>query len=123
MEANKFKCAVIGASTNPARYSYLAMNKLKAYGYPVVGYGLKAGEVNGMEIIGDKRLEEDIHTVTLYVGPAHIHDWIPLILSLKPKRAIFNPGTEDIDTERTLKDAGIETIQACTLVMLSIGNF
>ena len=77
MEANKFKCAVIGASTNPARYSYLAMNKLKAYGYPVVGYGLKDGEVNGMEIIGDKRLEEDIHTVTLYVGPAHIHDWIP----------------------------------------------
>ena len=123
MESNKFKCAVIGASTNPARYAYLAINKLQKYGYPVVGYGLKPGVVNGVEIIADMRIEEDIDTVTLYVGPTHISHWMPLILALKPRRVIFNPGTEDYLTERTLKEAGIETVQACTLVMLSIGNF
>ena len=121
--SNKLKTAVIGASTNPARYAYLAINKLVRYGYPVVGYGLKPGEVNGVEIIGDKRIVDDIHTVTLYVGPRHIEHWLPLILALNPKRVIFNPGTEDDLTEQTLKEAGIEVVEACTLVMLSIGNY
>ncbi len=119
----KLKTAVIGASANPSRYAYLAINKLARYGYPVVGYGLKPAEVNGVEIIGDKRIVEDIHTVTLYVGPRHIEHWLPLILTLKPKRVIFNPGTEDDLTEQTLKEAGIEVVEACTLVMLSIGNY
>lgn len=115
--------AVIGASTNPARYAYLAINKLLRYGHPVVAYGLKPGEVNGVEIIADKHIVEDVDTVTLYVGPRHIEHWVPLILDLKPKRVIFNPGTEDYITERTFKEAGIECVQACTLVMLSIGNY
>jgi len=123
MESQKLKCAVIGASTNPGRYAYLAINKLLKYGHEVIAYGLRPGEVNGVEIFADMRIEEDVDTVTLYVGPAHIAHWLPLILSLKPRRVIFNPGTEDYITERTLKDAGIECIQACTLVMLSIGNF
>ena len=123
MESKQLKCAVIGASTNPGRYAYLAINKLLKYGHEVIAYGLRPGEVNGVEIIADMQPESDVHTVTLYVGPRHIQHWVPLILDLKPKRVIFNPGTEDYITERTFKDAGIDCIQACTLVMLSIGNF
>lgn len=62
-------------------------------------------------------------TVTLYVGPQNQAAWQEYILSLKPKRVIFNPGTENNTLEKTLSDNGIETIQACTLVLLSIGNY
>lgn len=123
MEQEKFKCAVIGVSGNPTRYAYLATQRLLQHGYPVTAYGLRPVHVLGIEVIADKHVVADIDTVTLYVGPAHQEVWLPLILDLAPRRVIFNPGTENPEIQEQLENAGIEVIEACTLVMLSTGSF
>ncbi len=117
------KTLVIGASENPERYSYKATLALKSHGHEVVPVGIKAGVINGIQIINGKPAINDIDTVTLYVGPKNQEEWKDYVLSLKPKRVIFNPGTENEDFEQLLRINNIEPIEACTLVMLSIGNF
>lgn len=114
---------VIGASPNPERYSYKAMVSLKQKGFPVIGIGLKEGEVEGMKIVTDRPALEDVDTVSLYVGPHNQAAWTDYIISLKPERVIFNPGTENPALQAALKASGIEYLEACTLVLLSIGNF
>jgi predicted CoA-binding protein len=115
--------AVIGASPNPGRYAYLATIKLKRYGHKVYPVGIKEGEIEGEKILIDKPKLTDVHTVTLYVGPRNQPFWIDYIFSLQPKRIIFNPGTENDDFYQAAKLKGIECVEGCTLVMLSIGNF
>lgn len=117
------KTVVIGASENPARYSNIAVRRLQGYGEDVIAVGLKAGEINGIKILDGKPAIADVGTVTLYVGPANQPAWYDYILSLKPKRIIFNPGTENPEFEKMTKENGIETVEACTLVMLSVGNY
>lgn len=117
------KTVVIGASENPERYSYKAVRSLHKHGKEVVGVGLKAGEIDGIKILDGKPAISDVDTVTLYVGPANQPAWYDYILSLKPKRIIFNPGTENPEFEKRAKENGIEVVEACTLVMLSIGNY
>lgn len=119
----KKKTLVLGASTNPSRYSYLAINKLLRYGHPVVGIGRDVGNVNGVEITKETPAMDDIDTVTLYLNPKNQEPYHDYILSLKPKRVIFNPGTENDDLEIKLKENGIEPVIACTLVMLSVGQY
>ena len=114
---------VIGASSNPERYSYKATVKLKNNGHSVYPLGIKEGAINESIILTDKPKLADIHTVTLYVGPKNQPDWFEYIYSLKPKRIIFNPGTENADFLKKTKSKGIECIEACTLVMLGIGNY
>ncbi len=120
---NKYTCAVIGLSDNPDRYAYKAAKQLLAHGYPVIGYGLRNVNVLGIQVITDKKPVHDVDTVTLYVGPRHQDAWMPLLLELKPRRVIFNPGTEDYGNQLKLEEVGIEVVEACTLVMLSIGTF
>jgi predicted CoA-binding protein len=114
---------VIGASTNPEKYAFRAINQLKQQGEEVVAIGIKEGEVAGVKIQTGQPVFKDIDTVTLYVGPAHQPGYYDYILSLKPKRVIFNPGTENPEFEAMVLKAGIEPLVACTLVMLSIGNY
>jgi predicted CoA-binding protein len=117
------KTVVIGASNNPSRYSYLAVNRLLQHGHDVVPVGIKKGSVAGLTIINDQPQISDVHTITLYIRPEVQKSLYNYILSLKPQRIIFNPGTENDELEGLAKSKGIETIEACTLVMLSVGIY
>ncbi len=113
------KTLVLGASTNPERYSYVAVRKLKYASIPVVAVGLREGEINGVRIERPFPKFEGIHTVTLYIGPKNLPEYYDYILNLHPERVIFNPGTESPEFAKVLSDAGIEVVFACTLIMLS----
>ncbi|TBW28477.1 CoA-binding protein [Gramella sp. KN1008] len=115
----KKKTLVIGASLNPARYSNLAINRLVKHGQPTVAIGLRTGKLNGVEIETEKLPFENIDTVTLYLNAKRQRDYYDYILSLKPHRVIFNPGTENPELYDLLKKNGIYFENACTLVMLS----
>ena len=117
------KTLVIGASTKPERYSYQAIERLKAKHHPVVALGLKAGEIHGEIIHTTKENWPDIDTVSLYVGPAHHDNYIDYVLGLNPRRVLFNPGTENPDFENRLKAEGILAERACTLVLLSTNQY
>lgn len=114
---------VIGASPNTDRYSYKATISLQRHGHTVYPVGIKHGEINGLTLITDKLMLENIDTVTLYVGPAHQPYWIEYIMALKPKRIIFNPGTENNEFQNLAESLGIEVLEACTLVLLSIKEY
>lgn len=117
------KTVVIGASTNPDRYGYKATVALQRNHHPVIPIGIKEGKINGEEILLGKPKVKAIDTVTLYIGPANQPEWYDYIISLKPERVIFNPGTENPEFENLLRKNNIEPVVACTLVMLSIGNY
>jgi predicted CoA-binding protein len=121
--ANPKKTVVLGASPNPARYSYLAVNRLTTHNHPVVAIGKRAGKIGPVEIQTDHEPIEQVDTVTLYLNPQNQREYYDYILSLKPRRIIFNPGTENDELEAQAKAAGIETVEGCTLVMLGIGNY
>jgi hypothetical protein len=120
---NKKKTLVIGASTNPERYSYLAINKLLTHQQPVVALGNKKGVVNTIEIATEPQPFDDIDTVTLYLNPSHQQQYYNYILGLHPKRIIFNPGTENDELANLASQKGITTLEACTLVLLSTGQY
>ena len=117
------KTLVLGASANPARYSNLAVKKLVAYKHPVVALGRRAGNIGETEIITEKKPIDDVDTVTLYMNPDNQKPYYDYIISLKPKRIIFNPGTENDELEDMARKNGIETEEACTLVMLSTSQY
>ena len=117
------KTLVLGATTNPARYAYLAANRLAEAGHEIVNVGIKRGEVAGVRIQPAGDILPDIHTVTLYIGPQRQPDYYRYILDTKPKRIIFNPGTENPELKVLAEQAGIETLEACTLVLLSTGQY
>ena len=117
------KTVIIGATDNPDRFAYRAAHSLIRYGHPVALVGIKKGEVAGQQILNGKPAIADVDTVTLYVGPRNQPEWYDYIINLNPKRIIFNPGTENDELERKAKDKGIQTIEGCTLVMLSAGMY
>ncbi len=119
----KKKTLVLGASQNPGRYSYLAIKKLTAHQHPVVALGKRKGNVGDTVIETQKLPLQDIDTVTLYLNPANQKEYYDYIISLHPKRIIFNPGTENDELEQLAAQNGIETDEACTLVLLSIGQY
>ena len=118
------KTLVIGASTKPERYSYKAVNSLLDHNHEVVPMSVKRGEIRGLKILNDKPPLEEIHTVTLYVSSKNQPEYYDYIINkIKPKRVIFNPGTENPEFEKKVKEAGIEATIACTLVLLSTDQF
>lgn len=119
----KKKTLVLGASENQARYSNIAIEKLVSYNQPTVAIGLKEGNVAGVAIEKNKIPFQDIDTVTLYLGPPRQEQYYDYIISLRPKRVIFNPGTENPDFYRLLKENKIEVEVACTLVLLSTNQY
>jgi len=121
--SEKKKTLVLGASDNPARYSFLAINRLRNYEHPVVAIGKKHTWVADVEIIKEKNKFENVDTVTLYLNPQHQKEYYDYILSIKPKRIIFNPGAENKELSNLAKKNGILPIDACTLVMLSTGQY
>lgn len=119
----KKKTIVLGASSNPARYSYLAIQRLRAHDHPVVAIGRRLGQVAGINISKDHLTEDDVDTITLYLNPKNQVEYYDYILNLHPKRIIFNPGTENDELIRKAKENNIKPIIACTLVMLSTGQY
>lgn len=117
------KTVIIGASDNSNRYSYIAANRLVAHGHEVVPIGIKKGRVAGLDIITDHPALEQVDTITMYINPQRQPAYYDYILSLHPKRVIFNPGTENDELEEMLQQQGVQTMEACTLVMLSTGQF
>lgn len=114
---------VIGASENPQRYAYLAVLRLLKYNQSVKAIGLKPGKIETVTIETGKPAYTDIHTITLYINPSRQKEYYDYIISLNPKRVIFNPGTENPELEKMLKGKSIEALEACTLVMLSTGQY
>ncbi|HEY9220705.1 MAG: CoA-binding protein [Lutibacter sp.] len=117
------KTLVIGASTNPSRYSFLAIQKLTAYGHPVLAIGNKEGEVSGVKFITENIIFEEIDTVTLYLNKKNQEVFYDYILELNPKRVIFNPGTENVEFQNLLTKNNIAFEEACTLVLLGTGQY
>ena len=117
------KTLVLGATDNPARYAYLAVEKLLRFKHEVVPVGQKQTDVLGLKIQTGQPSIENIDTVTLYLNPKNQEQYYNYILSLKPKRIIFNPGTENQEFEKMAEANGIETVEGCTLVMLSAGQY
>jgi uncharacterized protein len=119
----KKKTLVLGASENPARYSNLAINRLKNNHHPVVAIGRRRGMVAGIRIETEKNPVKDIDTVTLYINPRHQKEYYDYIISLHPKRIIFNPGTENDELAELALKNNIKAQEACTLVLLSTGQY
>lgn len=117
------KTLVLGASENPSRYSFLALRKLQSYQHPVVAVGRRKGKVGEVNIETDKIHFDGVDTVTLYLNPTNQKPYYDYILSLKPKRIIFNPGTENPELFKLAQENNIEILPACTLVMLSTGQY
>lgn len=120
--ANK-KTLILGATPDASRYAYLAANRLVSHGHSIVNVGIKTGEVAGVPIEKPEEIHSDIDTITLYVGTRNQPPLYDYILATHPKRIIFNPGTENAELRRMANERGIETEYACTLVMLSIGEY
>lgn len=117
------KTAIIGASDNHERYSFKAAHMLVEKGHEILPLGVKKGTVAGMQIINDRPKLNGVDTVTLYVNPEIQKQWYDFVLELKPKRIIFNPGTENPEFEKMAIDKGIEVIEACTLVLLASNQY
>lgn len=117
------KTLIIGASSNPERYSYKAAKSLLENGHEIEMIGKRADIIFGHKIETEQKDFKDIHTVTLYVSPQNQVSYYDYILSLKPKRVIFNPGTENEEFIKILEDNNILAEKACTLVLLSLKSY
>jgi predicted CoA-binding protein len=117
------KTVVLGASDNPSRYSFLAINKLRAHDHPVVAIGRKKAKVQDVDIETEKKTQEDVDTVTLYLNPDNQKEYYDYIFSLHPKRIIFNPGAENEELAAMAQEKGVQPMEACTLVLLSTGQY
>ena len=117
------KTLILGASTNPGRYSFRAAHALTHHNHEIVPVGIKKGELVGKTIQNNQKISEGIDTITLYVSPKNQIEWYDFILNTKPKRIIFNPGTENEELRSLAEKENIETVYGCTLVMLSVGNY
>ena len=117
------KTLVFGASLKPYRYSNLAIRRLVDNDFETVAFGTLEGKVDGVEIKDNLDGFKDIDTVTLYLNPKRQKEYYQKILDLKPRRVIFNPGTENPEFYQILQDAGVMVEEACTLVLLATGQY
>jgi predicted CoA-binding protein len=117
------KTLVLGASSKPEQYSNMAVRNLLSAGHPVEAIGREAFSIGPLQVHPKTEPFTDIHTVTLYLNASRQADYEDYILSLHPKRIIFNPGAENPSLIEKAHQNGIEAIEACTLVMLSVGTY
>ena len=117
------KTLVLGASANPLRYSNLAVNKLALKGYDVIAIGKRTGKIGDVDIITEQKEIDALDTVTLYLNANNQKQYYDYIISQKPKRIIFNPGAENDELSAMAKENGILPEEACTLVLLSTGQY
>jgi len=123
MAMQKKRTIVLGASNKPDRYAYRAVNRLQQNGHEVIPLGFRQGDIGGIDILTDWPKTEEVDTITLYLNPIRQAPHYDYILNQKPKRVIFNPGTENPELMALLQKAGIEAEIACTLVLLATNNY
>jgi len=117
------KTVVLGASPNPSRYSFLAVNRLTAHGHEVIPIGKRKGKINDEDIITEHPAIENVDTITLYLNAENQKQYYDYILSLHPKRIIFNPGAENNELAALAARHNIHPIESCTLVLLSTNQY
>ena len=119
------KTVIVGATHNPSRYAYAAAQLLTELDHPIVPIGIKKGSVFGEEILNIRTQPaiEDVDTITMYIGPRHQPEYYDYLIGLKPRRIIFNPGTENNELQKLAEAQGIETEEACTLVLLRMDQY
>ncbi|MDP9041662.1 MAG: CoA-binding protein [Bacteroidota bacterium] len=117
------KTLVLGASANPSRYSFLAINRLREHNHPVIGIGKKSAVVADVPVQTQTSPITGLDTVTVYLNSDNQKNYYDYIMSQHPRRVIFNPGAENPEFENLLSEKGIETLHACTLVLLGTGQF
>lgn len=119
------KTVIIGSVPKPWRYAYKAASMLNERNFDFVPLGIQEGQVLGREILQFNDMPQivDVDTLTLYINPVRQKEWYDYMLSLKPQRIIFNPGTENQEFKIQAQKEGIECVEACTLVMLSTGVY
>lgn len=116
--------AVLGASPNPGRYSNKAVKMLRAHGHEVVPVNPAHEAIEGLKVVSSpSELPAGVHTISVYVGPRNLAPLLDGIIAAKPERIIANPGAESPELEALARAAGIDYVEACTLVMLSTGQF
>lgn len=116
--------AVLGASPKPERYSHQAIQLLRQYGHAVIPVNPAQAEIAGLPVAASlSGIRQSVDTVTLYVSPSHQGTLEAQLKALKPQRVIFNPGTENPSLAARLREAGIATEEACTLVLLRTRQF
>jgi len=123
MQSQYKKTLVLGASANPNRYSYLAVHKLREHQHPVVAIGKRNALVADVPVQTKTLPIPDLDTVTLYLNSENQKNYYDYILSLRPLRVIFNPGAENPEFEKILNENHIQTLEACSLVLLGTGQF
>jgi hypothetical protein len=117
------RTVVLGASNNPVRYAYRAVEALLNNGIEPVPVGIRKGSIEGIDILNGQPDLEGVHTITLYLNPERQKPYYEYILGMKPKRIIFNPGTVNPELMDLAQERGIEVEVGCTLVMLAVGNY
>lgn len=117
------KTVILGATPNSGRYAWLAATRLAQHGHEIVPIGIKDGRIAGVDILKGQPAIKGVDTITLYLNAGRQREYYDYILSLHPKRIIFNPGAENPELAKLATDHGIETVEGCTLVMLSIGTY
>jgi predicted CoA-binding protein len=117
------KTMVLGASSNPARYSFLAINRLREHNHPVIAIGKRTATVADISVQSEIKPVPDLDTVTMYLNIENQKNYYDYIVSQRPRRVIFNPGAENPEFEKILTDKGIKVLEACTLVLLGTGQY
>lgn len=118
------RVVVLGASKNPERYSNKAILRLLENNHEVIPVHPALDEVEGLNVVSDLgAVEGTVDTLTMYVSPKLSSKMTAAILALNPGRVVFNPGTENAELQTTLNEAGIPTLEACTLVLLATNQF
>ncbi|OUU49439.1 MAG: CoA-binding protein [Flavobacteriaceae bacterium TMED68] len=117
------KTLVIGASTNPIRYSYKLVSMLKSKNIPVVPMGPNQGKIESIEIVSPLKPQENIHTVSFYIRPILQEKYFDFVINLEPKRVLFNPGTENYRFNKLLDEKNIFWENSCSLVLLSTNQY
>jgi predicted CoA-binding protein len=123
MSSTTKKTLVLGASANPARYSFLAINRLREHNHPVIAIGKRPSLVADVPVKEKTSQIENLDTVSIYLNKDNQKNYYDYILSQHPRRVIFNPGAENPEFEMILADKGIKVLEACTLVLLATGQF
>ena len=117
------KMLVLGAAANHDRYSHKAVKSLIRHGFEVVAVGFRSGFINDVEILTGLPEINDVDTVLLYMGEKRQKEYYDYLITLKPRRVIFNPGTKNPELKKILKKKGIETVEDCALIMLNSRSF
>lgn len=121
---NTESVVVLGASHKPERYAYKAQQMLLQHGHRVTGVSPRPLELDGIDVVSDLAdVPDPVDTLTVYVNPLRLEPLVPKIVTMAPRRVILNPGTESDSAVEALRASGIEVEEACTLVLLSTGQF